>query len=88
MSLLKWKKLAKSRSELGDKINTVRNTIIKYGLGQQTKQASFQKVFQPIITKLDDVISSNLKINPTKRRPLKKGKYQITVLILRMRFQT
>ena len=36
MSLLKWKKLAKTRSELGDKINTVRNTNIKHGLGQQT----------------------------------------------------
>ena len=87
MSLLKWRKLAKSRSELGDKINTVRNTIIKHGLGQQTNQASFQIVFQPIAIKLDVVFSSNLKINPTKIRLLKKWKYQITVLILRMRFQ-
>ena len=29
MSLLKWKELAKSKSELGDKINTVRNAIIQ-----------------------------------------------------------
>ena len=72
MSLLKWKELAKIKSELGDKINTVRNTIIHHDLGQKTSQASFSKVFKPI-TKLDDVITSNLKIPPTKRRPVKKG---------------
>ena len=73
MSLLKWKELAKSKSELGDKINTLRNAIIQHDLGQKTSQASFPKVFQPITTKLDDVIASNLKMPQTKRRPLKKG---------------
>ena len=70
MSLLKWKELAKSKSELGDKINTLRNAIIQHDLGQKTSQASFPKVFQPITTKLDDVIASNLKMPQTKRRPL------------------
>ena len=73
MSFLKWKELAKSKSELGDKINTVRNAIIHHDLGQKTSQASFSKVFKQITTKLDDVITSNLKIPTTKRRPLKKG---------------
>ena len=73
MSLLKWKEVAKSKSELGDKINTVRNAIIQHDLGQKTSQASFSKVFQPITTKLDDVIASNLEMPQTKRRPLRKG---------------
>ena len=30
-------------------------------------------MFQPISPKLDDVIASNIKIPPRKRRPLKKG---------------
>ena len=51
MSLLKWKELTKSKFELGDKINTVRNAIIQSDLGQKTSQASFSKVFQPITTK-------------------------------------
>ena len=73
MSLLKWKELAKSKSELGDKINTVRNAIIRNDLSQKTSQASFTTVFQSITTKLDGFITSNLKMPPTKRRPLKKG---------------
>ena len=73
MSLIKWKELAKSKSELGDKINTVRNAIIQHDLGKKTSQASYSKVFQPITTKLDDVITSNLRMAVTKRRPLKKG---------------
>ena len=59
MSLLKWKELAKSKSELGDKINAVRNAIIQHDIGQKTSQAPFSKVFQPITTKLDDVMTSN-----------------------------
>ena len=38
MSLLKWKKLAKSKSELGDKINTVRNAINLYSMVWVKKQ--------------------------------------------------
>ena len=72
MSLLKWKELAKSKSELGDKIYTVRNAIIPHDLGHKTSQASFSKVFKPITTKLDDVITSNLKLPSIKRRALKK----------------
>ena len=42
-------------------------------MGQKTREASFSKVFQPITTKFDDVITSNLKMPITKRRALKKG---------------
>ena len=73
MTLRKWKELAKNKSELGHRINTVRNAIIQHDLGQKTSQASFTKVFQPVTTKLDDVIAINLKMSQTKRPPMKKG---------------
>ena len=75
MSLLKWKQLAKSKSELGDKINYVHDTITKHDIGQQTSQESLAKVFKPVTSKLDDVIDSNLDLRmpPKKKRPLKKG---------------
>ena len=73
MSLLKWKELAKSKSELGDKINYVRNAIKKHDVDQQTSQQGFSKVFKPITSKLDDVIDSHRVLRlPRKKRPLKK----------------
>ena len=60
MSLLKWKKLAKRKTELGNKINFVHDTILKNQLGEKTSQESFQKVFKPITTKLDAVAFRNL----------------------------
>ena len=74
MSLLKWKELAKSKSELGNKINYVHNAITKHDIDQQTSQQGFSKVFKPITSKLDDVIDSNQVLRlPRKKRPLKKG---------------
>ena len=75
MSLLKWKELAKSKSKLGDKINCVRNEITRHKIGQETSQDSFQKVFKPVTTKLDDVITSNLNLRMPQRgkRPPKKA---------------
>ena len=55
MSLLKWKKLAKQKTELGNKINFVHDTILKNQLGEKTSQESFQKAFKPITRKLDDI---------------------------------
>ena len=62
MSLLKWKKLAKQKPELGNKINFVHDTILKNQLGEKTSQESFQKAFKPITTKLDDVVLRNFNI--------------------------
>ena len=72
MSLLKWKELAKRKSELRNKINYVHDMITKKDLGQQTSKESFKKVFEPITEKLDDIIISNLKIHPRKKRQPKK----------------
>ena len=74
MSLLKWKKLAKQKTELGNKINFVHDTILKNQLSEKTSQESFQKVFKPITTKLDDVAFRNLNIpRLTKKRGKKLG---------------
>ena len=74
MSLLKWKKLAKQKTELGNKINFVHDTILKNQLGEKTSQESFQKVFKPITTKLDEVAFRNLNIpRLTKKRGKKLG---------------
>ena len=59
MSLLRWQELAKRKTELGGKINFVHDLILKNQLGEKTSQESFQKVFKPITTKLDDVALSN-----------------------------
>ena len=75
MSLLRWKELAKSKSELGNKINHVHNAIIQNKIGELTSQESFTKVFKPVTSKLDDVIESNLNLGMPQRRkrPPKKG---------------
>ena len=74
MSLLKWKKLAKQKTELGNKINFVHDTILKNQLGEKTSQESFQKAFKPITTKLDDVAFRNLNIpRLTKKRGRNRG---------------
>ena len=75
MSLLKWKELAKSKSELGKKINYVHDAITQHKIGEETSQSSFEKVFKPVTSKLDDVIDSNLNLRMPQRRkrPPKKG---------------
>ena len=75
MSLLRWKELAKSKSELGNKINYVHNAITQHKIGDLKVEESFTKVFKPVTSKLDDAIDSNLNLGmPQKRRrPLKKG---------------
>ena len=75
MSLLKWKELAKSKSEIGNKINHYHNLIKQHKIGQETSQGSFAKVFKPVTSKLDDVIDSNLNLRmpQRRRRPLKKA---------------
>ena len=74
MSLLEWKELAKRKTELGNKINFVHDTILKNQLGEKISQESFQKAFKPITTKLDDVAFRNLNIpRLTKKRGKKLG---------------
>ena len=80
MSLLKWKELAKRKTELGNKINYAHNAITQHKIGQETSQESFKNIFKPITSKLDDVVVSNLTSRiPTQRRkqPPKKDEPEI-----------
>ena len=75
MSLLKWKELAKRKTELGNKINYAHNAITQHKIGQETSQESFEKVFKPVTTKLDDVVKRNLNLRmpQMRKRPLRKA---------------
>ena len=91
MSLRKWKEFAKSKTELGNKINYVNDLIKRHNIGQETSQESFAKVFKPVTTKLDDVIESNLNLRMPQMRKKKqprKRKFRITALILMMKLKT
>ena len=79
MSLLKWKKLAKQKTELGNKINFVHDIILKKQLGEKTSQESFQKAFKPITTKLDDVAFRNLNITKKRGEKLSVPDYGIAL---------
>ena len=74
MSLLKWQELAKRKSELGNKINYTHDSITKHKIGQETSKESFSKLFEPVTSKLDDVIDSNqaLRIPRRIKRPHEK----------------
>ena len=75
MSLLKWKELAKRKTELGNKINFVHNAITKHKIRDEISKGTFEKVFEPVTSKLDDIIVDNLKSRMPQRRkrPRKKG---------------
>ena len=77
MSLLKWKELAKSKTELGNKINYVHNAIKQHNIGKETSQESLAKVFKPVTSKLDDVIYSNLKLRMPQRRKRPPRKMEV-----------
>ena len=68
MSLLKWKEFAKSKTELGNKINYVHDLIKRHNIGQKISQKSFEKVFEPVTSKLDDVIDSDLNLRKPQMR--------------------
>jgi len=68
MSLLRWKEMAKRKTELGNKINLVHDTILTNDLGEQTSQESFEKTFKPITTKLDDVTLRGLRLPAVQRK--------------------
>ena len=48
MSLLKWKEMAEKRSELGKKINTVRETIKQNTISDKIGEVEAEKLFKPI----------------------------------------
>ena len=70
MSLLKWKEMAEKRSELGKKINTVRETIKQKKISDQMGEEEAEKLFKPITSGLKDITLPRM---PLRRSTKKKG---------------
>ena len=72
MSLLKWKEMAEKRSELGKKINTVRETIKQKTISDQMGKVEAEKLFEPITSELKGltVPRASLRRLAKKKRPV------------------
>ena len=70
MSLLKWKEMAEKRSELGQRINAVRETMKQKSISDQMGQVEAAKLFEPITSRLSDIAAPKLPL----RRLLHKNK--------------
>ena len=72
MSLLKWKEMAEKRSELGKKINTVRETIKQKTISDQMGEVGAEKLFKPITSELKELTSPKMPLRrlPKKKRPI------------------
>ena len=72
MSLLKWKQLAEKRSELGKKINTVRETIKQKTISDQMGEVEAEKLFKPITSELKELTAPKAPLRrlPKKKRPV------------------
>ena len=72
MSLLKWKEMAGKRSELGKKINTVRNTIKQKSISDQMGEVEAEKLFKPITSGLKELTAPKTPLRrlTKKKRPV------------------
>ena len=72
MSLLKWKAMADKRSELGKKINTVKETIKQISISDQMGEVEAEKLFKPITSGLKELTAPKTPLRRlvTKRRPI------------------
>ena len=70
MSLLKWKEIAEKRSELGKKINTVKETIKQKSISDQMGEVEAEKLFKPITSGLKELTAPKA---PLRRLIKKKG---------------
>ena len=72
MSLLKWKAMADKRSELGKKINTVKETIKQKSISDQMGEAEAEKLFKPITSGLKELTAPKTPLRRLvkKKRPI------------------
>ena len=68
MSLLKWREMAEKRSELGQKINAVRETIKQKTISDQMGQVEAAKLFEPITSGLRDLTAPKAPLRRLKKR--------------------
>ena len=72
MSLLKWKAMADKRSELGKKINTVKETIKQKSISDQMGEVEAEKLFKPITSGLKELTAPKTPLRRLvkKKRPI------------------
>ena len=72
MSLLKWKEMPEKRSELGKKINTVRDTIKQKKISDQMGEVEAEKLFKPITSELKELTAPKAPLRRLvkKKRPV------------------
>ena len=72
MSLLKWKEMAEKRSELGKKINTVKETIKQKSISDQMGEVEAEKLFKPITSGLKELTAPKTPLRRLvqKKRPI------------------
>ena len=68
MSLLKWKEMAEKRSELGKRINEVRETLKQKSISDQMGEVEVEKLFKPIISGLRDLTAPKAPLRRLKKR--------------------
>ena len=79
MSLLKWKQLADSRSELGKKINTVRDTIKQKKISDQMGEVEAEKLFKPITSELKELTAPKAPLRRLVKKKRSVPDYGIAV---------
>ena len=72
MSLLKWKEMAEERSQLGKKINAVRETIKQKAISDQMGEVEAEKLFKPITSGLKELTAPKIPLRrlPNKKKPI------------------
>ena len=72
MSLLKWKAMADKRSELGKKINTVKETIKQKSISDKMGEVEAEKLFKPITSGLKELTAPKTPLRRLvkKKRPI------------------
>ena len=78
MSLLKWKEMAEKKSELGKKINAVKETMKPKNISDSIGEVQAEKLFKPITSGLKDLTEPKI---PMRRLPTKKNLFLIIHLI-------
>ena len=68
MSLLKWKEMAEKRSDLGKKINAVRETMKQKSISDQIGQHEAAKLFEPVTSGLRDITAPKAPLRRLKKR--------------------
>ena len=72
MSLLRWKEMAEKQSELGKKINAIKETIKQKNISDSIGEVQAEKLFKPITSGLKDLTGPKIPIRrlPTKKNPV------------------